>query len=612
MNPVTAQLTLAWVQDLAHARYSNAMSRLTQVSYGGHFGAAHADPTQIQKFELDGMADHFEAAAPDIWALVIALLGGWGQAAEGRRAAGQEEVPFWDDPKDDEYWKGDDALTTEEEERPCTPLTSKAKREQRRIMLTRVKAVGIISIFLNSQDQCCNAPQSITGIFLHSCGAPEKLIKVLSWMGISITLSSIHHVIKSMAANSVDDVQSLAQTLLMSFTFDNLDPKLTAEVPTIEKSADSLIHIATGTVLCLEHGVTLEDLRCGNLLWDRSESNPLASDPHHYNPLATMKHLLALHPEPDYAEGGLSRRGRFRAWFLSHTLLKHGPTSLAHFWDQLADPETIEQIPICNLSTVSGNLEAISALYMQGGIGELSTDPSDGDRPIIDLSDFVTLVHGDLGTYKKVLSATHRRKQEWTPYDRLQPVVFVMGLFHLKMAVADTIWRMLATPKGTRADNTSFIKLVGQLRPDDSSWLTLNTKFRDQHNLISHVAMLLILDAWGVEVKRRGKVSSLKEWMESKPTLADVEEVAESLAREYVEGDGQNIYKQQQHATSERDKVKENTLHTINYLLLYEELSYTLNMGCISHIETLFPTWIQIFRVVGKHKYANHMLCFMH
>ncbi len=50
----------------------------------------------------------------------------------------------------------------------------------------------------------------------------------------------------------------------------------------------------------------------------------------------------------------------------------------------------------------------------------------------------------------------------------------------------------------------------------------------------------------------------------------------------------------------------------LNYLLLYEELSYVMNARCISHVETLFPIWIQIFWAVRKHKYVNYMLQFMH
>ncbi|OJT02517.1 hypothetical protein TRAPUB_6934 [Trametes pubescens] len=601
-NPATAPSTVAWTQELTRMHYSNVVSQLTRVSHGWHFGATQADPSQIQDFQLDDMAAHLEQSAPDLWALVLDLLGGWTQGTQAKAGPAapdsgirDERTPFWEDPEDDEYWGGDDVLDTGAGGQPLDKPADTDRRRKRR---------------------------SVTGIFLHSCGAPEKLVKVLSRMGISIGLSSVHRAVKSLAAHGADDAESLAQTLLVSYAFDNLDFQLPSGIPTVEKSADGLIHITTGTLLHLEHGVKKDDLRCSKILWERSESNPLASDPRPYNPRATMLHLFSLHPEPEVPEGGLSRRGKFRAWFLVRTLIRHGPARFAYFRTHFRDPASIESIPITklqqqplramdiSLSTISGNMEALTGLYAQGGVGNPHEDPSRPNEAVVDLSEYVTLIHGDLGSYEKVLSVLRRRKQERSPHDRLQSVVFVMGLFHLKMASADAIWRVLVSPEGARVDNTSFMKLVGQLRPDASSRLTSNAKFRDRHDLISHVVALLLLDAWRVEVKKRWGYATLEAWAETKPSVADVQEVAECIAREYIEGDGHDIYATS--STGQRDKVKENTLRTLNYLLLYEELSYAMNAGDIGRVETLFPIWIQIFRAVGKHKYANHMLRFMH
>lgn len=273
---------------------------------------------------------------------------------------------------------------------------------------------------MHSQDQRCNTLQSVTGIFLHSCGAPEKLIKVLSRMGISVALSSIHRSIKSMSEHSEDNIELIGKSLLASYVFDNLDFKVPGGTPTIESPNDGLVHITTGTLLHLDHGVTLDDLRCSDKLWDRSELNPLARDPRRYNPRTTMRFLTTLHKEPDYPVGGLSRRGRFRAWFLARTLLKHGPASLSHLSSELLDPEPIDAIPIQKLrqqplramdisvSSISGNLEALKAMYKQGGVGDPREDPSAPNESITDLSEYVTLIHGDLGTYEKVLLAMRR------------------------------------------------------------------------------------------------------------------------------------------------------------------------------------------------------------
>ena len=43
------------------------------------------------------------------------------------------------------------------------------------------------------------------------------------------------------------------------------------------------------------------------------------------------------------------------------------------------------------------------------------------------------------------------------------------------------------------------------------------------------------------------------------------------------------------------------------YFLLYEETFYSMNYGGIGRVETVFPTWVYIFKGTGKHKYVTHM-----
>ncbi|KAH9886767.1 hypothetical protein C8Q73DRAFT_669104 [Cubamyces lactineus] len=480
------------------------------------------------------------------------------------KSSDEDSDEYWDDEPEleDEYWDDEPELEDETHGNNTTQTGStRSHREQRRDFLTQIKVVVIVSILLHNRDQQCNTLQSVTGLFLHSCGTPEKVVKVLSHMGLSISLSSIHAAVHSLAACSSESIEALVQMLLTSYAFDNLDTKVPLGIPTVDKPADGLIHITTGTLLRLEHGVKLDNLCCARLLWDRSELNPNTSDPRPFDAHATLRHLVTLHLEPDFLEDGLSRRGRFRAWFLTDTLFKHGPTSLAVLRECLPHPEPIDMIP--------------------GGVG----DPHAGSTPgsaasthpsstLVDISEYVTLMHGDLGTYEKILSCTRRRKQEQTPYNRLQSVVF--------------------------------------LQPNDSSRLVNNAKFRKQHDLIHHVLTLLLLDAWRVEVKKRWNFNTLEAWAASSPAYGDVEEAARSLVWEHIEGNGQDLYKLRMKSAAVQDQVKKNTMRMLNYLLLYEELSYTMNAGCIGQVETLFPVWIQIFRAVGKHKYANLMLRFMH
>ncbi|CDO75293.1 hypothetical protein BN946_scf184654.g1 [Trametes cinnabarina] len=180
------------------------------------------------------------------------------------------------------------------------------------------------------------------------------------------------------------------------------------------------------------------------------------------------------------------------------------------------------------------------------------------------------------------------------------------------MAAADAIWRILITPDDARVDHAGFMKIIGQLRPDDSLRLVSNAKFRERHDLIRHVLILLLLDAWRVEVHKRLGFATLDEWAASKPGLEEVEDVAQAVIQEYVEGEGADVWADQEKSAGQRDKVKENTSRVLNYLLLYEELSYAMNAGDIGRVETVLAPWVCIFRAVGKHKYATHMLRFVH
>ncbi len=475
---------------------------------------------------------------------------------------------------------------------------------------------------MQNQNQRCNALQTVVGIFLHACNTPEKVIKVFARIGLSISLASIHRAIKSLSAEACHAIRELGQTLLAAYGFDNFELLLKTGIPTLDKPGDGLLHLISGVLLQLDHGVELDDLRCSQVLWDRSELNPLASDPRPFDPYKTMQELYKLHPEPEVADGMLTRRGRYRSWVFKRTLFKYGPESLQSFASQVAQPEPIDPIPVTKLrflpmrtmdlnqSTVSGNIAAIQNMFAQAGVG----NPDDSFSPddLVDLKDVVQIMHGDLGTYERVLSAIRRRSVEDNESDRLQGVVFAIGLFHFKMAAADAIWRIHVLPDNARTDETSFMQFVGKLRPRESSRLVHNAKFRQQHELIHHVSAVLQLDAWRVEVQKRTRHDSLEKWSASKPSLEEIEAVADSLARDYVEGDGLDLYDLAEGLGGKADQQRLNVMRLLNHLLLYEELCYAMNAGDIGRVETLMPPWIQIFRAVGKHKYGNYTLRFMH
>ncbi|KAI1781638.1 hypothetical protein LXA43DRAFT_881670 [Ganoderma leucocontextum] len=445
--------------------------------------------------------------------------------------------------------------------------------------LLQALLVVVMCILMNNHDQRCNALQSTIGIFLHASGTPDRVIKVMSRMGVSISLPSIHRAVKSLSEETCEELCDLGQSLLASYAYDNFEFLLPTGIPTVDKPGEGLVHLTSGTLLRLEHGVTLDDLRCSNLVWNRSEFNPKASDPRPFNPYKIMHQLR----DPEFVEAIPIRK------------LKHVPLRTMDL----------------NQSKISGNIAAIQDMFKQAGIGDSRQEHIAGGR--LDMGDIMTIVNGDLGTYERLLSARRRRSIEDTAYDRLQSVAFSEGFFHFKMAGADALWRVLMSSPKSRADEMSFAGLVGKLRPRDSSRLIANAKFRQQHELIGHVSVVLQLDAWRVEVQKRyPRFKSLEEWAASKPAMGDIAEIADHLVREYVEGEGLDFFELECRPKAARDQVRENTMRLQNYLLLYEELCYAMNAGDIGCLETLIVPWVRMFRATGKHKYGNHTLRFMH
>ncbi|KAG1846521.1 hypothetical protein C8R48DRAFT_616294, partial [Suillus tomentosus] len=258
-----------------------------------------------------------------------------------------------------------------------------------------------------------NALQSIFGIFLQSMHTPQRVIETLSRMGVSISVHAINAAITSLSAESRHAIQALGQTLLAAYAYDNFDVDLKKTVHTVGESEDMLIHLTSGLLFPLQHGVTCKDLRCSSTLWENSSLNP------HVNTSTALKDRwkdpLNLHSDPLDATG-LSHRDHFNSWKMLSDLVNFGPPYFCQFKDQLCDPETVEAIPViktpilaaramhvCN-STASGNIRSVVELLQQGGIKDpVEIDNPDTDMP--DMSEYVILFHGDFGTGEHLLAA---------------------------------------------------------------------------------------------------------------------------------------------------------------------------------------------------------------
>ncbi|KAG1839401.1 hypothetical protein DFJ58DRAFT_718552 [Suillus subalutaceus] len=227
-----------------------------------------------------------------------------------------------------------------------------------------------------------------------------------------------------------------------------------------------------------------------------------------------------------------------------------------------------------------------------------------------DISEYVVLFHGNLGMGERLQSAQQRRGIENTPWDRLQHVVFVPGLFHLKMAAADAIWRIFLQPNAARLDETSLMQDVGISRPRETGHYGSKPGFHCMHELIMHDSICCRLDCWRVEAgKGDTKWTSLEEFAGSESTWKDIKAMAHTLARNYIAG--HQLWRMRRAPAAQRDVQYENGLLLNKYVLIYEELSYAMNIGDIGRVETCLVTLIPMFKATGKHKYANAMTDFL-
>ncbi|KAJ3005392.1 hypothetical protein NUW54_g4358 [Trametes sanguinea] len=368
------------------------------------------------------------------------------------------------------------------------------------------KAIVIISILLHNKDQRCNLLQSTFGKFLQSCSVPEKLIKILAQMGISISLTSIRHTIHSLSDGTEENMKALGRSLTSRVGYDNFDFKLDIAIPMLESRKDSLFDMTSTTLLRLKHSVHPEHLQCSRLLWNRSKLNPSAS-----------------RAEPP-VQSGLTGHSRFRAWHFQHILFKHGPLLLKGQAGNLWNPEAIEPIPVVKLphvplrtmdinqSKLSGNIEALGDMLRQAGL----RDPS-----------HLTMTQTGMRV-EDILDMLYSSRVSFT-------------------SAANAIWCLLVAPTNVQLNSTSFAKLVGKLHPNKSSRLINNTKFRQQHELIEHVGSLLQLDAWHVKVTKssNGCYQMLKEWAASKPSAHKIAEIADHVALQYTEGEDVDMYELQ-------------------------------------------------------------------
>ncbi|KIK82496.1 hypothetical protein PAXRUDRAFT_153718 [Paxillus rubicundulus Ve08.2h10] len=260
-----------------------------------------------------------------------------------------------------------------------------------------------------------------------------------------------------------------------------------------------------------------------------------------------------------------------------------------------------------NNLTVSGNIWAVVDLLAQGGIDDPGNTRALGTQ---DVSLYVVLVHGDLGTGERLQAAQLHCSIDATLWNRFQHVILIPSLFHLKMACADAVWQCFLQPLSAWEDETSLMRNVSQLQPKKTSIYCLKPGFRHMHQLIWHAGTVQQLDCWRAHVGKKNRTwVNLEMFTSSEPGLDKLKQIADELALEYVVS--HRLYQLWNREPKERNMQFKNTLLLNKYFLLYKELSYSMNHGDIVRVEMSIMTWIPILKAIGKHKYAMHMTTFL-
>lgn len=475
-----------------------------------------------------------------------------------------------------------------------------------------------ISSILFSMNRQCNLVAAINGIFLHACNTSERVIDTVSRLDACISSSSIDNAVNSLSKETRQNLKSKGQTLLVGYALDNYDITFQHSTGTVEQQSSSMVHLTSGLIFNLQH-TSLEDLMCSSTLWDRSiYNNKRRGSPPEY----TIDKLFTLFPETLPPEE-LNYREDFYRWMFAVDLCTHGPAYFSKFLDQIRPPREVDRIPLFTTestplrsmkyqnSTVDGNISAIEESMRQTGVWDIEELMKELNQPGLD--EAVILFCGDLGTWERIQSAQLQRSLEETSRERLQFLVFVPGLFHVKMACADAIWRIFIEPFNKGWDKTSMISFIEIFYPNLSTKIRNNKAgFHVLNDCTVRMGTADRLEALRVAVQEKlPDCETLDDFAGKYPKVDDIDILTTAMARQV----GSSIEERENYSfgnkSNKRDEQYENTLTRIDLILLYEELAYSMRSGDVGRIETCLRRWIPIFKSIGKHKYATHLLQFM-
>ncbi len=128
---------------------------------------------------------------------------------------------------------------------------------------------------------------------------------------------------------------------------------------------------------------------------------------------------------------------------------------------------------------------------------------------------FLELFHGDLAMRDCLEGLRRMRVIEKSAKNRLDFIVFVLGLFHLKMAAANAYWCIHVEPKDDHDEPSGVFEYINYLRPKATVEFAAKNGpgFRSMHEFIYHVTWTDLLECWSLEAKKNSA------WTPCKPSL---------------------------------------------------------------------------------------------
>lgn len=465
---------------------------------------------------------------------------------------------------------------------------------------------------MQATNQKCNMLQGLVGIFLQSCNIPDQARDFLVHLGVSASVSTMNRAMKHLSREAFLEMQRLGSTFLASYAYDNLDVDLIHSTPSIESyMGDTHVHLTAASMFPLHPSTTSADLDFSNRLRELKLDPPIPS---------TIAEIIRSLPPKyyDLDSNEQSIQERFNLWKFLKDLVMYGPPQLAKFKGKLEDPEEVECIPLTKTKQVplrasrtspSSPAETATVLeefFRQSNVGEPT---SSGSNPV-DPGNNVFLIHGDLSSGQHLHSLQDSRICDLSPGLRFQSHLFCHGRFDIQMACADAIWRRHIKSSESEGEPTGLMSYISRLRPYERNKILTNPTFRQLHEVITQVGIVLRLDAWRVEVSRRyPKYPSLEAWAKSNPTWEELVEIANKMLKNFVMGP--DLSREFRKKASQRDKVFEKTKSYHKDFLLYEETSYSMNHGDFGRLDSCFSEWMFYFMGCGKASYAQEILRYL-